>query len=414
MDFIEAVKDSFRWLGGVSDGGVASPKNAITSSSELAKMFAGDEVSITTRVAMRNSAINRCVNLISSSMSQLPMQIILNDVSGSGGEKAKDHPLYTLLTRKPNHWQSASKFKRLMQYKALTDGNAYALPVRSGDRISELIPLINGRMRVEQASDWSVDYIWTNNRGAETKFKPADVFHIMGPSEDGLTGQYMQDVARDVISLSRKSDESMRSMMDKGIRPGGAFEGDMELSEEAFSRLAESIEKQYSGAENQGKWLILEQGLKAKPFTINAKDGQSVELRNQLVEEAARFFGIPRPLMMMDDTSWGSGIEQLAIFYVVYCLGPWFTVWEEEIALKLLSVRDQDKYYAKINERALLRGSMKDQGEYLSKLLGAGGAPQVIEQNEARSLLDMPPHDDGTGLNPGSVNSGASNAQPTP
>jgi HK97 family phage portal protein len=319
-----------------------------------------------------------------------------------------------LLTRKPNHWQSASKFKRLMQYKALTDGNAYALPIRSGDRISELIPLIKGRMRIEQANDWSVDYIWTDNHRAETKFKPADVFHIMGPSEDGLIGQSMQDVARDVISLSRKSDETMRAMMDKGIRPGGAFSSDIKLSDEAFSRLKKSIEDQYSGAENSGQWLILEDGLKANPFTINAKDGQSVELRNQLVEEVARFFGIPRPLMMMDDTSWGSGIEQLAIFYVVYCLGPWFTVWEEEIALKLLSVRDQDKYYAKINERALLRGSMKDQGEYLSKLLGAGGAPQVIEQNEARSLLDMPPHDDGTGLNPGSVNSGASNAQPTP
>jgi predicted Ser/Thr protein kinase len=59
-------------------------------------------------------------------------------------------------------------------------------------------------------------------------------------------------------------------------------------------------------------------------------------------------------------------------------------------------------YYPKFNERALLRGSMKDQAEFLSKLSGAGGAPQIIEQNEARGWLDLPEHADGGGLAKGS------------
>jgi hypothetical protein len=41
---------------------------------------------------------------------------------------------------------------------------------------------------------------------------------------------------------------------------------------------------------------------------------------------------------------------------------------------------------------------MKDQAEFLSKLSGAGGAPQIIEQNEARGWLDLPEHADGGGL----------------
>jgi hypothetical protein len=40
---------------------------------------------------------------------------------------------------------------------------------------------------------------------------------------------------------------------------------------------------------------------------------------------------------------------------------------------------------------------MKDQAEFLSKLSGAGGAPQIIEQNEARGWLDLPEHADGSG-----------------
>jgi HK97 family phage portal protein len=386
---------------------IAQPRAAF-SSEDLRNhidMGAGDYVSA--RDAMRNAAINRCVNLISGSMSQLPIQLMLSDVSGSGGSKAKDHPLYKVLAQKPNNWQSPSKFKHWMQMTALTKGNAYALPIRVGGKVTELIPLIKGTMRVEQKDDWSVEYIY-KGKVKERTFAPSDIFHIMGPSDDGLTGVAMTDVARDTLSLARKSDASMRSMMDKGINPGGLLSVEGNLSEAKFEALKAQFAKDYGGAENSGKWIVGEQGLTAAPFASNGRDMQGVELRNQLVEEVSRFFGVPRPLMMMDDTSWGSGIEQLGIFYAVHCLGPWFIVWEEEIALKLLAEGDQEKYYAKVNERALLRGSMKDEGEYIAKLLGSGGSPQTIEQNEARGLLDMPAHKDGYGLSAGFGATGAS------
>jgi molybdopterin biosynthesis enzyme len=69
--------------------------------------------------------------------------------------------------------------------------------------------------------------------------------------------------------------------------------------------------------------------------------------------------------------------------------------------MSLLNERERETYYAKFNERALLRGSMKDQGEYIAKLLGSGGSAQVIEQNEARGLIEFPPHKDGSGLSSG-------------
>ena len=395
---------------------MSAPQAGLTSE-DFRKMVGGDWSqgggTVSTRDAMRNAAINRCVNLISGSIGQLPLQLMISDPSGSGGIRAKDHPLYRVLARRPNNWQSPSKFKRLMQYRALTEGNAYALPIRVGNRVTELIPLATssgsasggqgmpiGQMRVEQESDWSVVYIY-QGRGGERRFKSSEIFHIMGPSDNGLSGLSLRDVARDTLNLARQSDASMLSMMARGIRPGGMLTTEKTLSPEAFARLKDDFLEQNEGATNAGKWLIGEQGLTATPFVMNGRDSQNVEFRNQLVEEVARFFGIPRPLLMMDDTSWGSGIEQLAIFYSVHCLGPWFNVWEEEIILKLLSEKEQEIYYPKFNERALLRGSMQDQGEFIAKLLGAGGSPQTIEQNEARHLLDYPPHPDGFGLHSG-------------
>jgi HK97 family phage portal protein len=259
-------------------------------------------------------------------------------------------------------------------------------------------------MRVVQTADWSVDYVYGAGKGqAERTWKAGQLLHLMGPSEDGISGQAMTDYARDVLALSRDSDSAMRAFMNVGMSAGGWLklrEGTT-LTDEQFARLKKQIEEQFSGVENAGKWPIGEDGLEFRQFTGNAKEAQSVEFRNQQIEEVARLFGVPRPFLMMDDTSWGSGIEQLGIFFVQYGLAPWFVAWEQAISLALLNERERETYYAKFNERALLRGSMKDQGEFIAKLLGSGGSPQVLEQNEARGLLDFPPHADGSGLSSG-------------
>lgn len=353
------------------------------------------------RDAIRNSAINRCVNLISSGIGMLPLTLMQSGTNGQAAAKAKDHPLYKILSKKPNHWQTPFKFKRHMQRMALFNGDAFALPVHSRGEIVELLPVPKGRMKVEQADDLTVTYVLTSKNGGKRLFKPNEVFHLMGPSEDGLNGESLTDVARDVLDLSRLSDKSMKSMMSRGVRPGGMLSTDQKLSESTIAKLRKDFEANFAGVDNEGKWIIGEEGLKANPFSYSSRDAQGIEFRSQQIEEVARFFGVPRPLLMMDDTSWGSGIEQLGLFFVTYALAPWFVNWEEAIAMSLLSARDAEIYYAKYNERALLRGSMKDQAEFFSKLTGSGGSPQIIEQNEARDLLDMPAHPDGSGLNSG-------------
>lgn len=361
------------------------------------------------RDVIRNSAVNRCVNLISSGIGMLPLHLMVYASGGQDTAKAKDHSLHKIFTQKPNHWQTPFTFKRHMQRLALMEGSAFALPVRTRNEIVELLPVPKGRMKVEQGDDLSVRYILSTKSGGKQEFRPDEVFHLMGPSEDGLIGESLADVARDVMDLSRLSDKSMRAMMNKGVRPGGMLSTDHKLTEEAIAKLRTDFEKNFSGVDQTGKWIIGEQGLKATPFSYNGREAQAVEFRSQQTEEVARFFGVPRPLLMMDDTSWGSGIEQLGLFFVTYALAPWFVNWEQAISMSLLSPHETEKYYAKFNERALLRGSMKDQAEFFSKLTGSGGAPQIIEQNEARDLLDLPAHPDGYGLNRGIGNE---NAQP--
>jgi phage portal protein BeeE len=120
-----------------------------------------------------------------------------------------------------------------------------------------------------------------------------------------------------------------------------------------------------------------------------AKDNELVALRQQEAEEISRFTGTPRPLLMFDETSWGSGIEQLGLFFVTYCLLQWFVIWEEAVWFCLLTPAEQDTMYAKYNDGALLRGSLKDQAEFFKAALGPNAA--FLTPNEARDNFDRNP-----------------------
>ena len=70
--------------------------------------------------AMRNTSLFRAVSLISYAIGMLPLQLINEQTK----EKATEHPLYRLLHREPNNYQTAFDFRTLMQLRALVKGNA--------------------------------------------------------------------------------------------------------------------------------------------------------------------------------------------------------------------------------------------------------------------------------------------------
>jgi HK97 family phage portal protein len=179
-------------------------------------------------------------------------------------------------------------------------------------------------------------------------------------------------------------------MFSNGMMVGGALSHPGVLGTEAIDRLKASLEERYAGTSNAHKWMVLEEGMTAERFSQTSVESQHIENRDHQIEEIARAFGVPRPLLMMDDTSWGSGIEQLGIFFVQYTLQPWFTAWEQAITRTLLGTADKKTHFAKYNERALMRGTLKDQADFFSKALGAGGHSPWMSQNEIRGLSELP------------------------
>jgi HK97 family phage portal protein len=352
-------------------------------------------VSINERQALRNSTFYRAMSLIAGSMGKLPIHLMRR--VGNVTEKATDHPLFSVLHRKPNSYQTASRFKSYMQLVAMFDGTAYALKVKSRGAVRELIPLPRRSVKPKLSDTFDLTFTYNRPSGGTVILQPDDLFHFSTPlSLDGLNGVSILDVTADTLGMAMKAQQAAARMLTKGSMARGALETDQSLGDEAISNLKQSLSEDYAGADAEHDWMVLEEGLKAKLFAASARDSQLVELMKREAEEVSRFTGAPRPLLMFDETSWGSGVRELGLFFVTYCLMDWFVIWEEAIWMWLLTPQEQEVYYAKYNEGALLRGSLKDQAEFFKAALGPNSAWMV--PNEARGAFDMNPIEGGDDL----------------
>ncbi len=347
---------------------------------------------INPETALRNPAMYRACSLISNSIGMLPLSLIHKDTK----KRASEHSLHRVLHRRPNGWQSAFDFRALMQLRALVFKDAFALIVWSKDirtnrtKVAQMVPLDPRRMDVKFHDNWTVTYEYQPKSGARIVYQAKDIFHLRGLSLDGIHGISLVEQAREAISLALSAELAAGRIFKNGAFIDGALSTPNELSEEAFARLKSSWEERFSGAANAGKTPLLEGGTEYKTYGSTAKDAQMNELRKLQVEEIGRVTGVPRPLLMVDETSWGSGIEALGQFFVAYALGPWFEAWQQAIERSLLSDEEADVYEAKFNPGALLRGSLKDQADYFAKAMGAGGHQPWMHYDEVRETMDLP------------------------
>ena len=344
-------------------------------------------VGIDGRKALCNTALYRCVTLISQSIGMLPLNVLHND---DGRETATEHPVWKLLKRQPNKFQTAYEFKSLLQSHVLQYGNAYARIIRSRGQVIQLVSIHPKSVQVKQRDDWSVHYVVTRKDGCLLDFEADEILHLRDLTDDGLEGMSRVKLAKRALGIAFDAEDAASRIFSEGVMAGGYLATDKALSDKAYNQLQESLQNRYSGKENAGRFMILEEGLKAEKWGNTASDAQHIENRNHQVEEIARMFGVPRPLLMMDDTSWGSGIGELGVFFLKYGLLHWFTMWEQALTRSLLTPSEQDRLIFKFNAGALLRGSLENQAEFFAKALGSGGHGAWMTQNEVREISDLP------------------------
>ena len=350
--------------------------------------------------ALKVSAVFGCVRVISEGVAQVPFKLMQKTRSSVSRHPdrndADDHPLYDLMNCAPNGFQTSFQFRETMVLHALLAQGAYAFKnvVQIGSRppeITELILLDPSRVTKVQHDDWSVTYKVRGKTGETRDFPQEAIWHLPGPSWDGVLGLDVLNLAREAIGLSISTEESHSSLHEKGVRPSGIYSVDATLSPDQYKQLKKWIEMENAGAERSGSVMLLDRNAKFISQAMTGVDAQHLETRRNQIEEVCRFFRV-LPIMIgySDKASTYASAEAMFQAHLMHTMSAWFGRIEQSANANLLSKKDrQSGYYFKFNDAAMLRGSMKDTAEYLYRLTTAG----IMERNEARGKLDLNPID---------------------
>ena len=358
-------------------------------SSQLSEMFGGQAtdagVHVTERKALEMSAVWRSVNLIAGSIASLPLHAYESDGVGrvSVGDR---HPAAKLLSD-PHSDMTPFEYWELMTSHVILWGNGYAwLQRNSHGHVDKFIGLHPSRVRPGRTSDGTKVYAIDGGKIVATD---ADLMHIPGFSIDGIVGLSPIAMARQGIGLAMAAEGFGGRLFSSGSLASGVLETDSSLKPEQADAILARWKQKRAGLQHAHDPIILDNGAKFHQLTINPSDAQFLESRRFQISEIARMFGIP-PHLLMDtekSTSWGTGIEQQSISFVVYTLRPWLTRIEQRVT----KVLQPNPIYARFTVEGLLRGDSKQRAEFYQTMWGLGS----LSTNDIRALEELGPVDGG-------------------
>lgn len=355
----------------------------------LAGEMSASGVAVTAETAMRVAAVYACVRIRSGVPATLPLDI-KRRVDERTREDASGTKVAQLLRRKPNSWQTPSQFKRMMQAHNMLRGNGYAMIVWSMREPIALIPLHPDRTECEQLDDLSLQYTYTRKNGSKVLIPQREMFHLVGLTLDGVHGVTPITYARETIGLALAQERAGGAVFKNGARVSLVLEHPNKLGNDGRTNLKESLDEYRAGGDQEGKALILEEGMKVNNLAMTAEDAQWIESRKFSRSDIAMFFGVP-PHMIGDtekSTSWGSGIEQQTQGFLTFTAEDDLTMWEETIARDLIV---DPKLYPKFNRAALVKGDIKTRTAAYQSALQWGW----LSPNEVRELEDRNPRPEG-------------------
>lgn len=347
---------------------------------------------VTLESALRCAAVLACARVISQAIAQVPLKLFQGDDAG-GKKPAIDHPLYWLLYRKPNPWQTSFELRETLGLHLAVMRRAYVFKTMVGGRIRELIPLPPDKVETKLADDGlTVLYKFTGHDGRTVDIDASLIWHIKGASWCGWEGMPGLDLAREVIGLSIATETAHAKLYANGVQPSGVYSVEGNLNPAQYDALRNYIAKNYAG-ENSGTPMIVDRAAKWLSTAMSGKESQHLETRKHQVVEVCREMGV-MPIMVFeyDNATTFASSENMFQAHVVHTCAPWWERLEQSIDCNVLTDADiRSGIYSKFIGQALLRGSMKDRADYFSKALGAGGSPAWMSQDEVRGLEEMNP-----------------------
>jgi HK97 family phage portal protein len=381
-------------LGAIAKRSLENPNVPLTSTALVDWLTGGERtksgVSVTEKRAYGLTAYLRAIGLMSGTMASLPLKVYRNGT--------RERVTQRTVLDTPNPRQTPFEFWQTTIANACGWGNGYARKVRNGaDIVVEIWPVHPTSVQVKPTRPTAdrpdgLEFAVVQDDGSTKTLSSWEILRIPFLAPDGIEGLSPLRAARETLGVGIATEEHAASFYANGTHLSGLLKTKDAKDEVASNRLKARWKEMHTGLRNAHDIAVLDNDADFQSISVSPADAQLLESRKFTTVEVARMFGIP-PHMLGDverSTSWGTGIEQQAIGFVVYTLRPWLTAIEQRVTREVLPGGwTAGSWYAEFALEGLLRGDSAARAAFYAQMIQWG----VFNRNECRVMENLTPAD---------------------
>jgi HK97 family phage portal protein len=351
---------------------------------------AGVRVSPATAIAI--TAVYACVQVLGQTLGVVPLHLYRRLDKG-GKDRAAEHPLYQVLHRRPNRWQTSFQWRQMLEWHLGLRGNAYS-EIRYGRRqaIEELVPLHPDRMRVETveaAGERTYRYRYTERGGRERVLVRGEILHLRGLVADGIEGLSPIEAQSESFGEARAAQIYSARVLANDARPNGIIEMESHFKDPEAKKTFKQSWKEAQGGINRGEVAVLEHGMKWRDIGLKSADLQLIELRKMKSYDVCGAYRMPPHKIGLMERATFSNIEHQGIEFVTDTMLPWYVNWEQELSAQLLQGDDAEELFFEFLVDGMLRGDSQARSNYYGKMFQTGAmSPNDIRERENQNPIE--------------------------
>lgn len=339
------------------------------SSNVISEMFVNNKVYISDKVVEKLPSVYEGINKISAQIAQIPLYLN-RDKGNSSIEKVSNDYRNFLINRESSSFDISFKLKYNMVRDLLLYGKSYNYVKKVRGKIDGIHHIDYKTVTVKEFIDddgvvMDIDYSFILNKKNVTK-NYTDML-IVDYNDTGILN------SSSLLELMIDHDNALKHGLENAARPSGLLKTENTLTEPTIQKLKASWDSLYSGGENAGKTVVLEQGLDFKSIDVDLSSLQMIDMKKEFTNDVMRLFGL---YDVKSDEE-----------FLKRTLNPLINAIESSLNKYLLTEREKEQnYFFRADCSELLRPST---GELYS-IMGEAVKSGVMTVNECRGMLDLP------------------------
>ena len=351
------------------------------------------------QMALTVSAVYRAVELRAKTIGVMPVQYQKRDAAGGNfvtDMRGLGKRINYLLQEEPNPIMTAGSMWELVTINRLLYGNGFVYIERDPMGFPMHLWLVREGGYNLVDGTYNISYLGANGYVFKVNVPREDVLHFPNTfrMQNGFWGVATLQYAIDTLSLNKTLKQQALETAAKGGRVKLLIGEEKPTSGQgtlAFGMFNKDQMNEYARELQQkmyaGQDILAIRGLdKVTNISMTSAEMQAVEQVGMTDDDTARFFGTPRPLLMLDTNSHYNDYQNATMEYHTRTILPDKSDMEKEIFRKLIGWQDYGFRRIHICEKPLL--AMDPERQAKVDLLNLQTGASTV--NEVRAEHDRP------------------------